>query len=306
MPTIITPPVLGAINNGLNLAYNTQLYRADPVCHQFCYAAPSGGASEVYPSLDTMRGPREWLGARIVQQLGAHQFSITNRKFEQTIEVKRDDIEDDKVGLYTPIAAEMGRSGNEFPDLLVSALMKAGITTAGYDGQNFFDTAHPNYDAAGVAITLGNYTAGANAGWFLLDNSRALKPFIIQTRSPFNLVTRFNLNDPHVFDNDAFLWGTRGRMAAGFGLWQLAYYSKAAFTVANVEAARTAMSLIRRPDGTPMGISPDTVVVPTSLSTQAMSYFANGLIANDPATPTVLVENRIKGMFKPIEYKWLN
>lgn len=306
MPAIITSAVLGAINNGLSLAFNSQLYRAPSVQAEFCYQAPSNGQDEVYPSLDLMRGPREWLGPRVAQSLSQHTFTIKNRKFEQTIAVSRENVEDDKYGIYTPIAQEMGLSANQFPDKLVADLIKAGTTTVGYDGQNFFDTAHPNWDSTGAAITLPNYTSGSNTGWYLLDNSRALKPFIMQTRVPFELVTRFSMTDPSVFDNDEFLWGTRGRMNAGFGLWQLAYYSKAAFTVANLEAARAAMALIRRPDGTPMGITPDTVVVPSSLFTQANSYFNNQLIANDPASPTVLVENRIKGMFKPIEFKFLN
>lgn len=306
MPSVITAPILGAINNGLSLAFNTQLYRAPTVYREFTYDSPSTGASEVYPGLDLIRGPREWLGARIAQQLSAHQFTIVNRKFEQTIGVKREDIEDDKVGLYTPIASEIGLSAAQFPELLVAALMKAGNTTAGYDGQNFFDTAHPNYDSAGAAITLGNYTSGSSPGWFLIDNSRALKPFILQTRVPFNLVTRFNLNDPNVFDNDEFLWGTRGRMNAGFGLWQLAYYSKAALNITNLIAARTSMAAIRRPDGTPMGITPDTIVVPTTLFPLAKSYFENALVANDPTSPTTLYDNQVRGMFRPIEFKWLN
>lgn len=306
MPSEITAPLLGSISNGLSLAFNTQLFRAEPVSRRFSMQAASTGPAEVYPSLDTMRGIREWLGPRQVQQLGTHSFTIRNKKFEHTIGVKREDIEDDRFGLYTPIAAEMGRNGQEFPDKLIADLMKAGNTTAGYDGQNFFDTAHPNFDSAGAALNLPNYVSGSSPGWFLVDNTRVLKPFVMQTRVPFNLVQRFNLEDPNVFDNDEFLWGTRGRMNAGYGLWQLAYYSKAAFTVANLEAGYAAMAAIRRPNGDPMGIKPTTVIVPTVLLTQAKSYFENGLIANDPTTPTVLIENRIRGMFEPIEFPWLN
>jgi phage major head subunit gpT-like protein len=306
MPSIITAPLLGAINNGLNLSFNSQLYAAPTVYRSFCYDATSTGRDEIYPVLDTIAGPREWLGARVAQQLSAHTFTIKNKKFEQTIAIKRDEVEDDKYGIYTPIAQELGLSAAHFPEILVANLMKSGNATAGYDGQNFFDVAHPNWDATGAAITLGNYTAGSNPGWFLVDNSRALKPFVFQTRIPFNLIARFNEADPSVFDNDEFLWGTRGRMNAGFGLWQLAYYSKAAFTQANLLAARTAMAAIRRPDGTPMGISADTVIVPTTLLAQANSYFSNGLVANDPSTPTVLVESMVRGLFKPVEFKWLN
>lgn len=302
----ITAPLLGSINNGLTLTFNTQLYAAKSIYKRFTYDATSTGTDEIYPSMDLIGGVREWFGARLEQELGNHSFTIKNRKFEQTIGVKHEDIEDDKYGLYTPIAAEIGRSAAEFPDLLVAALMKSGITTAGYDNQNFYDVAHPNYDSSGNPSTLANYTSGSSPGWYLVDNSRMLKPFIHQTRIPFGLTTRFNPDDPSVFDNDKFLWGTRGRMNAGFGLWQLTYFSQAPMTQANLLAARTAMAQIRRPDGTPMGICPTLLVVPTTLWAQANSYYVNGLVANDPTTPTVLVENQIKGFFEPLENPWLN
>ena len=106
MPTIITAPVLGSINNGLQTSFNTQLYRAESPHRLFCYDSSSTGREEVYPRLDQMGGVREWLGDRIVQQLGTSQFTIRNRTFEQTIGVSRVDIEDDKYGMYGPVAAE--------------------------------------------------------------------------------------------------------------------------------------------------------------------------------------------------------
>lgn len=306
MASIITAAKLGAINNGLTLAFNSQLYAADSVFKKFTYEAPSSGTSEVYPRLDLLKGLREFVGPREVQSLTESSFSIKNRKFEQTIGVNRDDIEDDKVGLYTPIASQMGQTAQRFADLLVAQLIQAGTTTKIYDGQNFFDAAHPNYTSAGLATTLPNTAAGSSPGWYLIDNSQILKPFIFQTRVPFSLTTRFNVDDPSVFDNDEFLWGTRGRCNAGYGLWQLAYYSTLPMTSQNLIAARTAMAEIRRPDGTPMGITPNLLVVPSTLFPRAVAYYKNGLIANDPTTPTVLIENDVVGMFEPLEYKWLN
>ncbi len=307
MATVITASLLGSINNGLTLAFNTQLYEAASVFRRFTFEAPSDGSAEVYPRLDMLRGLREFIGPREVQSLTQASFTITNRTFEQTIGVKREDIEDDRFGIYNPIAAEMGQAAARFPDLLVSQLVKLGTTTKIYDGQNFFDLAHPNFDANGNPITVANVSnPNQGPGWYLIDNSRVLKPFIFQSRVPFSLNSRFSPEDPSVFDNDEFLWGTRGRCNAGFGLWQLAYYSTATLTPAALIAARTAMALIRRPDGTPMGITPNILVVPSALYPRAMAYYKNNLIANDPSAPTTLVENDVIGMFEPIEFKWLN
>jgi phage major head subunit gpT-like protein len=303
---LITATLLGSINNGLNLAFNSQLYEAESVFRNFAYTASSEGDTEVYPRLDQLKGIREWIGPREVQQLTQSSFSIKNRKFEQTIAVQRTDIEDDKYGIYNVVADEMGRTARHLPDLLMAQLITTGTTTICSDGQYFFSTGHPNYTSTGAATTVSNYASGSSPGWYLIDSSRSLKPFIFQQRIPFDLVTRFNPDDPSVFDNDEFLWGTRGRMNVGFGLWQLAYYSQQPFNITNLVAARTAMALIRRPDGTPMGITPDMVVVPSTLFPLANAYYTDGLVGSDPSTPTTLIQNSVRNMFKPIEYKWLN
>jgi phage major head subunit gpT-like protein len=306
---IITPTLLGSINNGLQLSFNTQLYEAESVYREFTFDAESTGAAEVYPRLDQLQGIREWLGARLVQQLGQQAFTITNRKFEQTISIARTDLEDDRYGIYAPVAAEMGQTAKRFPDLLVSQLITstAATTALGIDGVPFFSTAHPNYTKTGLLTTTSNYNStGTSPYWYLVDNSRVLKPFIYQRRTAFELVARFNPDDPNVFDNDEYLWGTRGRGNAGFGLWQLVYASNLPLNATNLIAARTAMALIRRPDGTPMGITPNLLVVPSTLFPIAKSYYEDGLVANDPAAPTTLYPNTVRNMFKPLEFKWLN
>jgi phage major head subunit gpT-like protein len=303
---LITPTLLGSINNGLSLAYNTQFFATTSLYKTFCLDVESTGDTEVYPRLDMIRGVREWIGAREVQQLSQLSFTIQNKKFEETIAIARTDIEDDKYGIYTPAARMLGESAAQLPDILVANLLKAGTTTKTYDGQNFFDTAHPTYDGSGNATTVANYAAGSSPGWYLMDTTRVVKPLIFQTREPFQLTARVADTDPNVFDRDEYVWGVRGRCNAGLALWQFAYYSTQPMTPANLVAARTAMSSIRRPDGTPMGIVPNKLVVPSSLFPRAGAYFRNSLIANDPTTPTVLVENDIIGMFEPVEYRWLN
>jgi phage major head subunit gpT-like protein len=303
---LITAALLGSINNGLQLAYNTQFWAEQSLYKEFCYDASSTGDTEVYPRLDMLPGVREWIGARAVHNLTMESFSIKNRKFEETIAIPRTDVEDDRYGMFAPVASQMGSDAAALPDKLIAQLMMSGTTMLGYDGQYFFSNGHPGYTLTGGATTVSNTSGtGAYPGWYLVDRSKSLRPFIYQNRVPFELTTRFNPDDPSVFDNDEFLWGVRGRSNAGFGLWQLAYYSTLVLNPANLIAARTAMAEIRRPDGTPMGIRPDTLIVPSALFPRAMAYYKNTLIANDPSTPTTLVENDVINMFKPIEYTWL-
>ena len=70
---------------------------------------PSGTRENVYPWLGTLPSMQKWAGDRIIRNLKAHKYSIENEKFEMTIAVKRDDIEDDQVGIYGRCSATWAR-----------------------------------------------------------------------------------------------------------------------------------------------------------------------------------------------------
>jgi phage major head subunit gpT-like protein len=303
----ITFPALETINAAVSLAYNTQFFAAERRCDPFTFDATSTGAEEVYPRLDLIGGLREWIGDRVVEQLSISTFTIKNKWFEKTISVDRADIEDDKFGFLAPAAMQLGQNAAQLKDLLVAALLKNGHSTVTYDGQNFFDVAHPNPNADGSAGTVANYQAGSGPSWYLFDTSRVIKPFIWQMRRPFQIIPKFSMTDPQVFWNKEFEWGVDGRCNAGYGLWQIAFRSDAPMTIANVTAARTAMASIRRPNGTPMGIKPDLLVVPTALYPDARAYSENEFVPIDSVTgAATLAPNPLRGLFKALENEWLN
>ena len=303
----ITFPALDSLNAAVSLAYNTQFFTAARVCDPYVFDATSTGSEEVYPRLDLIGGLREWLGDRVVEQLSVSTFTIKNKWYEKTIAVNRADIEDDRFGLIGPAAMQLGQNAAQLKDLLIAQMMGAGHTTVTYDGQNFFDLAHPNPTAGGGAGTVANYQAGAGPSWYLFDTSRMIKPFIWQTRRAFQIIPKFSMTDEQVFWNKEFEWGVDGRCNAGLGLWQVGFRSDAAMTQANVTAARTAMASIRRPDGAPMGIKPDLLVVPTALYPDARAYAENEFVPIDATTgAATLAPNPLRGLFKALENVWLN
>ena len=87
---------------------------------------------------------KEWIGEREIQKMAAYGYSIKNKKFEMTVSVPRDDIEDDQYGVYTPLFSNMGEAAAEHPDTLVFDAMKNGFTEKCYDGKAFFATDHPS------------------------------------------------------------------------------------------------------------------------------------------------------------------
>ena len=262
---IINSAALAGLFSGFSTSFNKGFSGAETQYQQIAMTAPSQSRDTTYAWLGQLPRLREWLGERRVKSIAAHGYKITNRNFESTVEVPANDIKDDQYGVYGPMIEDLGRAAAEHPDEMIFALLASGFTSPCYDGQNFFDTDHVGYNQAGEEITVSNLEAGAGEPWYLLDTSRAIRPLIYQQREAYRLVGMTDADAPNVFLNDKYLYGVQGRSNAGFGLWQLAYASKAPLTVESYAAARAAMSVYRGDEGRLLGIRPDTLVVPTSL-----------------------------------------
>jgi phage major head subunit gpT-like protein len=262
---IINAQTLSILFTGFKTKFNNA-FEGEPVIYpKIAMEVSSLGREETYGWLGLFPVLREWLGDRILGNLGAHSYTIKNRKFELTISVPRDDIADDRFGVFAPIIAEMGRAAKVHPDELLFALLGSGFTTVCYDGQFFFDTDHPVADANGAPISASNYQAGAGSAWYLFDGSRAVKPLVFQKREGYEFQGLDRPTDENVFMRDNYLYGLCARVNAGFGLWQLAYASKATLDATNYAAARAAMMSRRGDNGRLLGVRPTHLIVPPSL-----------------------------------------
>ncbi|WP_028008679.1 Mu-like prophage major head subunit gpT family protein [Solimonas flava] len=239
----------------------------------------SSTSEEHYAWLGKFPMLREWLGDRVIKQMATHDYTVKNRKFESTVGVERDEIEDDKMGVYKTIFEEMGRSAAVHPDTLVWALLAAAFTTPCYDGQYMVDTDHPVGIPGQTAITsVSNHGGGSGTAWFLADLSRPLKPLILQKRREYDFRTINDLNDSEVFKTDRFLCGVDGRLNVGFGFWQMLYGSKQTLDATAFDAARAAMRAFKSDEGQLLGVKPTHVIVPPSLESTAKSIFETQLI----------------------------
>lgn len=282
---IITPALITSLRTGYSQAFQDALAATPTDWANVATRVPSSSTSNTYGWLGQFPKLREWVGDRVVKDMAASGYQITNKLYEGTVGVKRTDIEDDNVGIYTPLFAEMGRGAAAHPDELVFGLLAAGESTLCYDGQNFFDTDHPiypNVDGTGTAALASNYdNGGASPGapWYLLDCSRALKPLIFQERTAPELETLNSTQDEAVFVKDLYRFGIRYRCNAGFGFWQLAYKSKAALTAASFNAAWAAMASRPADGGRPLGVRPTHLVVPPTLRADALALIEAQQIA---------------------------
>ena len=133
---------------GLNVTFSTAYNKAfDGVktnYEKIATTVPSTTAETDYKWLGQLPQMKEWVGEREIQKMAAYGYSIKNKKFEMTVSVPRDDIEDDQYGVYTPLFSNMGEAAAEHPDTLVFETMKKGFTEKCYDGKPFFATDHPS------------------------------------------------------------------------------------------------------------------------------------------------------------------
>jgi phage major head subunit gpT-like protein len=251
--------VLHAITTSLSASYTQGLEGAKPLYESIATVIPSGGASNTYAWLGDWPEIKEWIGARQFAELSQNGYVITNKTWESSIKVKREAIEDDQVGQYGVIAKRIGQDTAVFPDKLTFPLLVAGFSTLCYDGQNFFDTDHPM--AGGTYSNIVGTGAETGEPWFLIDGSQVLKPIIYQNRREFDFNALDDLSNEHTFKNNEFLFGVDGRSNAGFGFWQTAVGSRAPLTTDNYEKAVEILQGMKKDNGTPLGISPTTIVV---------------------------------------------
>ena len=302
---IITPSLLTALMVSFRKEYQEGQSMVEPTWNKVATRVPSSSKSNTYGWLGQFPKMREWVGDRVVKDMKAHAYSITNKKYEATVGVEREDIEDDNIGAYSMLFREMGLAAAIHPDELVYALLAAGHTTLCYDGQNFFDDEHPvypNVDGTGSATLVSNQDIPATdpgPAWYLLDVSRAIKPLIYQERVPADLQQMTKNDDEAVFTADQYRYGIRARNNVGFGFWQMAYKSQQPLTRENYAKARAAMMGLKADGGRPLGIRPTMLVVPTGLESDALDVVKAERDANGA---TNVYQNSAELLVSP----WLN
>ncbi len=131
-----------AILRGLTGKFEVGLGAAKPYYPSKATIFPSNGADEGYGGLGAMPGMREWLGDRIFHTLRASKFVIVNRHFESSLSIERDDIADDRLGVYADVLQQLGIEAACHPDELMLELQVAGESQQCLDGQYFYDVDH--------------------------------------------------------------------------------------------------------------------------------------------------------------------
>lgn len=92
------------------------------------------------PLLEQLSGMREWLDVRQIKNLRSDKLSIRARNFEDTVGVKREDVEDDQYGLYNSLFANMAANAANLAPDIANTLLGDPSKAKWLDGADFFAT----------------------------------------------------------------------------------------------------------------------------------------------------------------------
>jgi phage major head subunit gpT-like protein len=148
----------------------------------------STNAAEIYQWLGRVSAMKEWVDSKSLDAVRGFDFTIKNKDWESTLEVKRTDIEDDQLGLYRPRIQDLGQRAKQHPDKLLSERRRAGTSTLCYDGQFFYDTDHAEgVSGAQSNLLTGTGTTAAQVRADLFTAKAALRKYKDDKGEPFIL-----------------------------------------------------------------------------------------------------------------------
>jgi len=109
---------LTAVFITLKTTFNKAFEAAPAQWEQTAMRVPSGSSQNDYSWLGRFPKMIEWLGDKTLKALKAFTYTVVNNDWEATVEVDRNDIEDDNLGIYAPMAQDAGFSPGSCPTRL--------------------------------------------------------------------------------------------------------------------------------------------------------------------------------------------
>lgn len=134
---------LNAIFLTMSTVFNKTFADVETTYQKIAMTVPSSSAYVDYRWLANFPQMKRWVGAKQVTKLSDYKYTIVNENFAATVEVSRNDIEDDQLGIYKPQAESAAWSAKQLPDELIYELVNKSFTEKCYDGKAFIAENHP-------------------------------------------------------------------------------------------------------------------------------------------------------------------
>ncbi len=123
----------------------------------------SSSDQETYPGLFYAPRPRLMEGSRTHRTAPGFSFTITNNKYEATVDIGYELIKFGKLGAIDAMLASLGEKARMHPSRLVADLINVGDAggSTGHDGQIYYSASH--VDTGGANQTAQDNDLGASA-----------------------------------------------------------------------------------------------------------------------------------------------
>lgn len=154
---IVQTSTLAALRTSFSTKFNEAFSEATPWSDELASELPSSGPNSTYAFNEALVAMREWIGPREVANAQARSYVLTNRDFEATVGLDRNDIEDDNLGLFSSITMPgLGVAARKNADTNFGSML-FNNTDLCYDGLPYFDNNHTmGPDGAPQLATIDN------------------------------------------------------------------------------------------------------------------------------------------------------
>lgn len=151
---------VGPLTKGLKAVFMKAYNEAwdTSILNKIATKVDSNSDSEDYPWLGAVPKVREFIGPRQLHDLANFNYNLRNKKWENSIGVQREDLEDNKFGQIKMRVQQLGQEAARYPEELAIGLLQLAMLNptvaayAGYDGKGFFATDHPAPREIGGAV----------------------------------------------------------------------------------------------------------------------------------------------------------
>jgi phage major head subunit gpT-like protein len=137
--------------------------------------------TETYGWLGQLPAVREWTDERIPKGLSEYGYTIRNKKWEVSVKVDAETLEDEQYGQVKQRVAAMPGQVAKHQNQLVYTQLEAGSSTACYDGANFFSASHSEGNSGTqsnllttLPLTVANYATAKAAQSVFKDDQGIL------------------------------------------------------------------------------------------------------------------------------------
>ena len=158
---------LVAAFSGLKAVFTEALSLAEPgIAEELLATVESTTTTEYYPVAALLGDLEEVLDEVTITSIGRYVASVPNKTYARAVEVKRDDIADDHLGLYKPAVQQLAVRARLYHIRLTAQAILGGFAGAWIDATTVFSATHTwpgglGWSNLGAPAALGLVTLNA-------------------------------------------------------------------------------------------------------------------------------------------------